>query len=269
MRFPRTSTAWSALTVAGLSLWVGVAAGQTGPADPTSAVRPTEPIDTAALGALDRMAAYLGILDSFQVQAEVTTEEVLLDGQKVLLATSVDVVADRPTRLRALVASDRQQRLFLYDGKDFVMSAPRLKYYAATPAPATIIELLDALEARYGIELPLIDLFRWGSSVSTFTGITDARVIGPSEIEGITCMHYAFRQAGLDWQIWIQKGDYPLPRKIVLTTTTDDARPQHTAEYIWNLAPSFNDASFAFTVPDDYKKITFEEVKPESVATQP
>jgi hypothetical protein len=46
-----------------------------------------------------------------------------------------------------------------------------------------------------------------------------------------TCEHYAFRQEGLDWQIWIQ-GDYPLPRKFVIRTLTDDARPQHTSNLV-------------------------------------
>jgi hypothetical protein len=77
-------------------------------------------------------------------------------------------------------------------------------------------------------------------------------------------MHYAFRQPGLDWQVWIQRGDFPLPRKILLTTTSDDARPQHTAVYTWNLAPSFNDEAFAFVPPSDFKRISFEEVKPVS-----
>ena len=53
-------------------------------------------------------------------------------------------------------------------------------------------------------------------------------ILGLSDVGGITCEHYAFRQPGLDWQVWIQLGDHPLPKKLVLTTTTDDARPQHT-----------------------------------------
>ena len=73
--------------------------------------------------------------------------------------------------------------------------------------------------------------------------------VGPSQIGGVTCGHYAFRQEGLDWQVWIQLGDYPLPRKLVLTTLTDEARPEYVATYTWNLAPSYNDEGFTFTPP--------------------
>ncbi len=234
------------------------AMGSTHPAEPARAQSAV--MDTAAMNALSRMGAYLNRLDAFQVRAEVTSEEVLEDGQKVQLSSVADLVADRPNRLRVNVASDRQQRLMLYDGRTFTLYAPRLKYYAATPAPPSLGELASVLEDRYAIELPMADLFRWGTPESRAREITSARVIGPSEVGGTTCEQYAFRQDGLDWQVWIQKGDYPLPRKLVLTTLTDEARPQHTSVYTWNLAPSYNDAAFAFVAPSDARRITLADV---------
>jgi hypothetical protein len=82
---------------------------------------------------------------------------------------------------------------------------------------------------------------------------------GPAVIDGTTCQHYVFRQDDIDWQIWIQKGDYPLPRKVVITTKTDDARPQHSAEYQWDLAPSFNDAAFTFNPPKGALRVVLED----------
>src|SRR5262249_30311261 len=105
-----------------------------------------------------------------------------------------------------------------------------------------------------------VDLFRWGTPQADPNAITNALDIGPSVIDGTTCQHYAYRQQGLDWQIWIQNGDFPLPRKLVITTTTDDARPQHESQYTWTLAPSFSQDAFAFVAPPDAKKITFAEV---------
>jgi len=78
---------------------------------------------------------------------------------------------------------------------------------------------------------------------------------GPSVVAGTTCEQYAFRQNGIDWQVWIQKGDHPLPRKLVITTTSDAARPQHTAVYAWNLAPSFNEAAFVFDPPPGAERV--------------
>lgn len=222
--------------------------------------------DTAAMSALARMGAYLNTLRAFQVRAEITSEEVLADGQKVQMASAADLVAAHPDRLRLSMEGEGRQRLLLFDGRTFTLWAPRLKYYASTPAPPSIRELVSVLEDRYALEVPMVDLFRWGTPEARVREITAARVIGPDQVGGVTCTHYAFRQDGLDWQVWIQKGDYPLPRKLVLTTLTDEARPQHSSVYTWNLAPSFNQAAFAFVAPADARRITFAEIGAARVA---
>ena len=218
-------------------------------------------IDPDALEALKRMGDYLRTLDQFEVNAAITHEEVLVDSQKVEFFKKVNVVVDRPGRLHMQIKSDQHERLFFYDGTTFTMFAPRTKYYATMSAPPSIADLATKLEETHGIELPLVDLFRWGTSETQISDITAAKNIGPSECGGLTCQHFAFRQEGLDWQVWIQNGDYPLPRKIVLTTLTDEARPQHSAVYTWNLAPSFNDNAFVFAPPADAKKITMADVR--------
>jgi hypothetical protein len=116
--------------------------------------------------------------------------------------------------------------------------------------------------------VPLADLFRWGSPSFSTAAITGASDLGPSAVLGTTCQHYAFRQDDIDWQIWIQKGDNPLPRKLVITTKTDEARPQTSAVYTWNLAPSFNDATFTFDPPADAGKVVLAEIKAAAAATK-
>lgn len=217
-------------------------------------------LDPDALAALDRMGTYLRTLKDFQLNADVVTEDVRTDGQKVQIIRSVNLLAKRPNRLFADVRNDRQQRLFFYDGAHFTLYAPRPQFYATVPAPSTIEKLADDLEDRFNIELPLVDLFRWGTSESEVGKITSAVDLGPSAIRGVTCQQYAFRQDGLDWQLWIQRGDAPLPCRIVITTLTDEARPQHTATYTWNLAPSFDDNTFVFTAPSGAKPIPIVQV---------
>jgi hypothetical protein len=219
-------------------------------------------MDTAAINALDRMGRYLNGVREMEVSATITIEHVLEDGQKVQNSASADLVAVRPNRLRLAVNGDRHQRLFLYDGKTFVLWAPTLRYYATAAAPESIIQLADTLEERFDIELPLVDLFRWGTPAAPLSDIQGARDLGPAAVGGITCQHYAFRQDGLDWEVWIQKGEHPLPRRLVLNTLTDDARPQYTATYTWNLAPSYNNDSFTFVAPPDARAIAWVEARP-------
>ena len=110
----------------------------------------------------------------------------------------------------------------------------------------------------------MYDHFNWGSTDEAPKKITAAVAVGPSAVDGVTCEHYAFRQEGVDWQIWIQLGDFPLPHKLVITTLDDEARPQHTDTLTWNLAPSFNNEAFVFDPPQDAKRIVFAGDKPDA-----
>ena len=218
-------------------------------------------IEPEAMSALTKMGGYLRSLKAFQVEAVTSKEDVLEDGQKVQFASVARMLARTPDRLHIAVDSDRHHREYFYDGKNFTLLARRQNLYATVAAPPTIGALADALDDRFAIDLPLEDLFTWGGPHSKHEAITAAMFIGPSEIGGVTCGHYAFRQDGLDWQVWIQMGDYPLPRKLVLTTMTDEARPQYVATFTWNLAPSFNDAAFTFVPPKGAARVVLSDVK--------
>jgi hypothetical protein len=216
-------------------------------------------VDPDAVEALNKMAAYLYTLKSFQVISNATNDDVLDDGEIIQNTSKVDLLAAKPDRLRVEVTSDERHRLYLYDGKNFTVWARLVNYYATVPAPPTIGKLLDVAYDKYGIDLPLIDLFRWGKDKDDAKKLTSAIDIGPSTVEDVTCEHYAFRQAGVDWQIWIQLGEFPLPRKLVIRTLTDEARPQHSDTLTWNLAPSFNDEAFVFNPPPDAKRIVLAQ----------
>jgi hypothetical protein len=218
-------------------------------------------IDPDAIDAVKKMAAYLHTLKSYQIIDDVTQDDVLDDGLIVQSNSKVDYLLARPNRMRVEVTSDEKHRLYLYDGKNFTVWARIVNYYATVPAPPTIGELFEDVTDKYDIELPLYDLYNWGNKDEDINKIKTAIDIGPSAVNGVTCEHYAFHQEGVDWQLWIQLGELPLPRKLVITTLTDDARPQHSDTLTWNLAPSFNDGAFAFDPPPDAKRVILEGEK--------
>lgn len=242
----RRSALGAAALAASLALPAVPAAAQT-----ASAPAATHPaLEPAALDALKSMGAYLRALKAFQVEAVTTDEDVLADGQKVQHDGRVSILARMPDRLRAEVSNDRFERMFFFDGKNFTLYGRRINLFATVPAPDTVGKLADQLDAEHGLTVPLVDLFRWGSEGWTTDDITGAKDLGPATVAGITCEQYAFRTADVDWQVFIQRGDYPLPRKLVITDRTDEARPQRTSVFTWNLAPSFSADAFTFDPPE-------------------
>src|SRR5688500_1452954 len=73
-------------------------------------------VEPDAMAALQKMGGYLRSLKSFQVEAISSTEDVLMDGQKVLFTGTTNRLARMPDRLRIDVESDRRSRLWVYDG---------------------------------------------------------------------------------------------------------------------------------------------------------
>jgi len=222
---------------------------------------PASAVDPASIQALKDMGAFLQTLKRFRVSTELTGERVLADGQKLQHTATADMDVERPNKIRALMHSARSERELVYDGKTVTLYTPAQKYYSTVEFTGTIGELINRLEERYGVEFPLEDLFLFGTPAAPLDKIESAMNAGQDFVGDDLCDHYAFRQAKADWQIWITTGSRPLPRKVVITNRTDEARPQSVSLIDWNLKPTFKDTVFKFTPPKGASKIEIVPVK--------
>ncbi|HXU03805.1 MAG TPA: DUF2092 domain-containing protein [Polyangia bacterium] len=220
---------------------------------------PAKPaIEPEAVTALHNMGQFLRNQQNFSVQARWTTDDVLPSGQKVQYGGSVDLKVRRPDRLRMDITGDRRNEHIYYDGKTFTVFSDRVGYYAAFAAPGTLAELKTVLEKEYAFDLPLADLFYWGTERDETDAIQRATRIGTANIDGFVCDHFAFRQKDVDWELWIEQGGRPLPRKYVITTTSDKSKPQHTMVLNWDLQAKYDDQLFTFTPPPTAHQIDFD-----------
>ena len=236
-----------------------------GGAQPTRAPSTLQP---EAITALRQMGSYLRMLKEFSVDAMTTREEVMRTGEKVQVAGTVQYLVRPPDRLRADLRTDRKQRQILYNGRDLTIFAPRMLVYATVAAPPTIGTMLDTAHQRLRIDFPLADLFLWGTKRDGVKDLTSARYVGPAYIDGTDTDQYAFRQRGTDWQLWIQRGSTPLPRKLVISTTSDPARPEYVATLKWNLAGKFNDSLFSFVPPTGAQRILIADWQAAKASTR-
>lgn len=220
---------------------------------------PAKPaVDPAAIAALHKMGEFLRNQQNFSVQARTTTDDVLPSGQKVQYSGTVDLKVRRPDRMRMDIAGDRRNEHIYYDGKTFTILGDRNGFYATFDAPKTLDDLKGVLEKKYAIDLPLADLFYWGTDADKTSAITAATRVGAANVDGFVSDHYAFRQKDVDWEIWIEQGGRPLPRKVVITTTTEPTKPQHSMILNWDLGAKFDDQLFTFVPPANAHQIDFD-----------
>ena len=88
------------------------------------------------------------------------------------------------------------------------------------------------------------------------TDVIDAKHIGRGVIDGVECEHLAFRNDDVDWQIWIEIGARPIPRKYVITSKAVTGAPQYTLRIKeWKTDVQVAADAFAFKPPADAKKV--------------
>ena len=212
-------------------------------------------VDPATIQALKNMGAHLQSLQRFRVTNELSGERVLTDGQKLQHMASASIDVQRPNRLHVKMSSARSEREMFYNGKEVTLFTPAQKYYATVPFDGSLGVLVEALQTKYGVDLPLADLFVLGTPAAPLDKLDSAMNAGQDIVGGDLCDHYALRQGNFDWQIWITVGSKPLPRKLVITNRGDEARPQSVSLIEWNLKPALASSAFTFKPPKGAKAI--------------
>jgi hypothetical protein len=220
-------------------------------------------VDSDALALLRGSTDYLAATKQFSIVMDTTIEAVLADGQKLQFGHRVAVMVQRPDKLRAERVGELIAQTFYYDGKTLSLDLPQQKYYATAAVPPTLDGMLDFARDKLNVIAPGADLVYANAYQRLTEGLTSAFVVGEAVVEGVACTHVAFRNAEVDWQIWIQQGAQPVPRKFVVTSKRMPGSPQFASVMSdWQTAPSFSDATFSFVPPTGAQKIDFLPVAP-------
>jgi hypothetical protein len=239
-----------------LALAVPLDAAETADTNASAAGAQDTVISPEAQAVVDRMTAYLRTLKTYSIDSQSTRDEVVNFGYKVQHNEHSTVTVQLPNKLRAEVSGDLRDRTVVYDGAKIVVYSPDSDVYARTSAPDSVHQLIgNLLDA--GVEMPMVDvLYQTGAGTLT-EEVRGGVLVGDSEIDGSDCDHLAFRQQTIDWQLWVEKGDKPVPRKLVITTRYEVGDPQFQSTLRWNLSPKIDASTFTFTPPKDAKEIPF------------
>jgi hypothetical protein len=144
-----------------------------------------------------------------------------------------------------------------FDGKTASVLGKNINGYTQFDAPGSVDQLFEALRAGHGIALPGADLLQSNSYEILVAGVKEAKHIGRGVIDGRECEHLAFRNFDTDWQLWVEVGKRPIPRKLVITTKTVNGAPQYTLRVKgWKTGVEPAPDAFAFVPPAGAKKLS-------------
>jgi hypothetical protein len=202
----------------------------------------------------DYVASQKVISATYDADIEVITNDL----QKIQFASSGQMLLSRPDKIRASRIGGYANVELVFDGKTLSVLGKNLNAYAQTETTGSIDQLVAGLRNEYGVAIPGADLLLSGAYDELMKDVLDAKHIGRGVIDGAECDHLAFRNSDVDWQIWIEVGSRPIPRKYVITSKAVTGAPQYTLRIKdWKTDVQVAADAFAFKPPADAKKVDF------------
>ena len=142
--------------------------------------------------------------------------------------------------------------------------------YATEQVPGDLDAAIDDVLDRLEINVPLANLF-YADPYATLIGTAHwGRQVGLHQVRGVECIHLAFVADGLDWQIWIDAGKQPLPRKLVVDYRDQPGSPSYSATLTsWQINPKLAKDFAGFTPSPSETNVEFLIDQPGPAEGQP
>lgn len=194
-------------------------------------------------------------------KTHVSWDERLDDGSLIRIMRSNVIGLHRPDKLLVLANAGGRVVRAWYDGSTFSVLDDERERYASVQAPPDIDGLATFLEKDLGMTLPLVDLIVSDPYARCTKRVLRGEYLGQDDVDAHTCHHLIFHQEFIDWELWIEVGDPPLPRKLVIHYFSEPGVPQYIAHMEeWNLEPDFADGDFTFRAPEGAVKVDLLDV---------
>jgi hypothetical protein len=192
----------------------------------------------------------------FRVQAQENFDQVTASGQKIQYSNSRMVAVKRPNRFYTEINGDTSNRKVYYNGDTLTLYESEHNVYCVEKAKSDIDATVDHFFKTYGISVPLADLVMSDPYKDLTENIKTGTYLGIHRVGETKCHHLAFTQDVVDWQVWIDAGDQPVLRKVVITYKQMPGQPQYMATLQnWDLSADLPETTFRFTAPQGASKI--------------
>ena len=214
-----------------------------------------------AKGILKAMSDYVSSQKTIEISFDSDIEVITPQLEKIQFTNSGGALLSRPDKLRAHRVGGYADVALVFDGKTVSVLGRHINAYAQFDAPGNVDQLIEALRAGHGVALPGADLLLSNSYDALVAGVLEAKHIGRGVIDGVECEHLAFRNVDTDWQLWVEVGERPIPRKLVITSKTVNNAPQYTLRVKgWKTGFEPAPDAFAFTPPAGAKRLERDDL---------
>jgi len=217
-------------------------------------------IDEKAVTILNAMSDYLGKSKTIAFRTRSFYDVVLESGTMIKVGRLSRVLLKRPNDLNILSdGDDGSAATTWFDGTKLTIWKRDTNQAMSIDFKGTTDEMLNHLIDKYGAQIPLSDFFYTNVGKSLSDALISAEYIGTRVVDGVVCHQLAFQSPGVNWQIWIEADETPVPRRFVMDFVEDEGKPQYMAQLdAWSIGGDIADYNFKAGVPKSVKQVEFK-----------
>jgi hypothetical protein len=208
------------------------------------------------------MTKYLAGLDEIRFEAEIRYDTLQTTGQLLEFGSHRSLAIRRSGQARIEVDHGHGTReLLVYDGALLSLTIPRLGVYASVEQRGSVSEVFDYLVTEVGTASPLTDLLHPDLHQEVAQRVSSGMHLGTALVSSVRCDHLVFRSERVDFELFVEQGERPLPIRLVIRYREEAGAPGFRATlHDWQTAPEFSDSLFRFEAPIGLQRVPFDEL---------
>jgi len=179
------------------------------------------------------MTDFMGGQEELMLEALVSYGALQESGQMLHFDLLQRMVMRKPDRLFWVTLYDdaTADSAWFGDGAFTLLKQPA-NLWGQINVPNTIPAMVQRLVDEYSLDVPFRDILA-GDPAELWLGedVSDVQYVGEAWVEGAWTEHVAIRKPGVDFELWVLKGDEPFPAKMVVVFTEEEGRPTYLARF--------------------------------------
>ena len=220
-------------------------------------------VDSMAAETLKHMAGYLAGTRSFSFEVYDMVDEVSERGQKLQFSSIRRMNIMRPNHVAIATDGDSLRERIVFDGERLTIVDYDQNAFGVVDVPGSIDRMLDYASTTLQMTIPLSGFIAGDPYEAMFVEVDSGEYLGIHNVDGVACHHLAFRQVDVDWQVWIDAGLKPVPRKLVVTHKDIPSEPQYIAFFRqWRIPSEYREEDYVPSVPSGAKEVDLQAASP-------
>ncbi|MCH4822944.1 DUF2092 domain-containing protein [Gramella lutea] len=218
-------------------------------------------LDTMAVKILDRMADFIGGLESVSFTANIS-QDVEQNRYGLVKEFSKDeVFMIGPDKMHVHSNGTDGHKGYWYNGESLVYYSFKENNYSVVDAPSDIVTMMDSINYAFEIEFPAADIFYPDFVDTIIVNFDHIEYLGNKNVNGVDCFQIMAVNENTNFQIWITNDGFFLPERFVIIHKDDDFKQYQVNFTNWDINPILPTEMFSFEPPPGAKNIAIMTTK--------